>query len=81
MAKLDPKPFALLLKEDLSCWRCGSEMKNIPKLKEHLQEEWDRDKAKHERKRKLEQKAKANAGDFADHEQTKKQKTSDTQAS
>lgn len=40
-AKLEPKEFEKLLKEDLCCWRCGSEMKTMPSLKAHLQEEWE----------------------------------------
>jgi aprataxin len=49
-----------MLKEDLACWRCGSGMKNMPTLKAHLQEEWDKlakqEKAKMDRKKKLEEK-------------------------
>ncbi|KAF8654179.1 hypothetical protein AX16_003708 [Volvariella volvacea WC 439] len=30
-----------LLKEPLACWKCGKEMKNMPTLKEHLQQEQD----------------------------------------
>ncbi|KAJ7709962.1 HIT-like domain-containing protein [Mycena rosella] len=61
MAKLDAKHYELMLKEDLSCWRCNAHMKNIPTLKTHLQEEWDaeakREKAKIERRRKMEEKS------------------------
>ncbi|KAF5380874.1 hypothetical protein D9615_003902 [Tricholomella constricta] len=60
MAKLDPKPYEALLKEDLSCFHCDTRVKNMPTLKAHLQEEWDkqaaREKAKLERKRKFEEK-------------------------
>jgi aprataxin len=60
MAKLDAKHYEPMLKEDMCCWRCNASMKNIPNLKAHLQEEWDtqakREKAKIERKRKLEEK-------------------------
>jgi aprataxin len=60
MAKLDHRAYEALLKEDLSCFHCGSEMKNMPSLKDHLQEEWDklatREKARAERKRKMEDK-------------------------
>jgi len=64
MVKLDPKKhYEPMLKEDLSCWRCNTSMKNIPTLKAHLQEEFDslakREKAKIERKRKLEEKTAA----------------------
>ncbi|KAG6911482.1 hypothetical protein DXG01_014556 [Tephrocybe rancida] len=59
-AKLDPKPYEALLKEELACFRCGSSMKNMPALKTHLEEEWDklteREKGKLERKRKFEEK-------------------------
>ncbi|KAJ3742164.1 HIT-like domain-containing protein [Lentinula detonsa] len=60
MIKLDQKAYEKLLKEDLLCWKCEAPMKNIPNLKAHLQEEWDkvskREKVKAERKRKLEEK-------------------------
>ncbi|KAG6854329.1 hypothetical protein C0991_008224 [Blastosporella zonata] len=60
MAKLEPKPYEALLKEDLACFYCGSSMKNIPALKAHLEEELDklatREKNKAERKRKFEEK-------------------------
>lgn len=60
MAKLDTKHYEPMLKEDLSCWRCNANMKTIPALKAHLQEEWDtqakREKAKIERRRKMEEK-------------------------
>jgi aprataxin len=45
-----------LLKDDLSCWKCDRSFSNMPKLKSHLQEEFDnlseKEKAKAERKRK-----------------------------
>jgi len=45
-----------LLKDDLSCWKCDRSFPNMPKLKSHLQEEFDKlsdqEKAKEERKRK-----------------------------
>jgi aprataxin len=60
MSKLEVKTYEQILKEDLACWHCGSRMKNIPTLKTHLQEEWDKQakqaKAKMDRKRKLEEK-------------------------
>ncbi|KAF7294986.1 HIT domain-containing protein [Mycena indigotica] len=56
MAKLNAKEYEPLLKEDLVCWRCDTTMKNMPTLKMHLQEEWDkvvkREKAKLEKKQK-----------------------------
>ncbi|KAJ6596834.1 HIT-like domain-containing protein [Mycena vulgaris] len=61
MAKLDTKHYESMLKEDLVCWRCNTALKNIPALKTHLQEEWEaqakREKAKMERRRKLEEKS------------------------
>jgi aprataxin len=60
MAALKKNHYEPLLKEDLSCWKCGSGFKNIPQLKAHLQEEWDKqtkaEKAKLDRKRKREEK-------------------------
>ena len=43
MAALKKSAYEALLKEDLVCWRCHSEFKNIPQLKAHLQEEWDKE--------------------------------------
>jgi len=31
-----------ILKEDLSCWKCSEHQKNIPALKSHLQDEFDK---------------------------------------
>ena len=59
MSKLEAKTYERILKEDLVCWHCGSRMKNMPILKTHLQEEWDKQakqgKAKMGCKRKLEE--------------------------
>jgi len=59
MSKLESKTYEQILKESLACWHCGSGMKNMPTLKTHLQEEWDkqvkREKAKMDRKRKIEE--------------------------
>lgn len=56
MAKLSKSQYEPLLKEDLVCWRCDESFKTIPKLKEHLRAEWEKDaaraKAKGERERK-----------------------------
>ncbi|TFK29881.1 HIT-like protein [Coprinopsis marcescibilis] len=49
VTKLDPKAYEALLKEGLTCWKCGSEMKNIPSLKEHLQEEWNKQESRSRR--------------------------------
>ncbi len=60
MAKLDKHKYESLLKEDISCWRCGLSQKNMPTLKAHLQTEFDeltkKEKAKQARKRKFEEK-------------------------
>jgi len=57
MSKSDKRSYEKLLKEGLMCWNCELPMKNLPTLKTHLQEEWDklakREKARAERKRKL----------------------------
>jgi len=62
MSEIAKNQYEPILKAPLSCWRCGVEMKNMPTLKTHLQEEWDneatREKARVERKRKLEDKQK-----------------------
>jgi len=56
MSELKKSQYEPLLKDDLSCWRCGKDMKNMPTLKAHLQEEWDnlakKEKAKLDKKRK-----------------------------
>lgn len=58
MTRLEPKLYEALLKEDISCFHCGSTMKNLPALKSHLQDEWEmisaREKAKIKKKRKME---------------------------
>lgn len=58
MRELKKSEYEPLLKENLACWRCGTTMKNMPTLKTHLQEEWEKEekaeKAKLERKRKRE---------------------------
>lgn len=56
MASLSPSKYEPLLKGPLSCFHCNSEKKNIPTLKEHLQEEWEKQRTRIEtrKKRKLE---------------------------
>ena len=39
---LKPTKYEPILKEPLVCFHCNAEMKNIPLLKKHLEEEWDR---------------------------------------
>jgi aprataxin len=62
-ASLKPSVYEPLLKEPLECFRCHDELKNMPKLKEHLQAEFDamaeQEKQKLRRKRKLESSSKA----------------------
>ena len=57
MSQLTISQYEPLLKEDLRCWKCQSIQKNIPTLKAHLQEEWDKEKRKAtaQKKRKREQ--------------------------
>jgi aprataxin len=38
---LKPTKYEPILKESLACFRCNAEMKNMPLLKKHLEEEWD----------------------------------------
>jgi aprataxin len=56
MAKLQPAKYEVLLKEPLACFHCDVEKKNLPTLKTHLQEGWEKLKAHAEsrKKRKLE---------------------------
>jgi aprataxin len=61
MSKLSKSHYDPLLKEDLVCWRCDEVFKAMPKLKEHLRQEWDNDAAKAKaRKRKREAKDDSN---------------------
>ncbi|KAJ3573956.1 hypothetical protein NP233_g2081 [Leucocoprinus birnbaumii] len=55
MAKLSPSKYEPLLKDPLICFHCGTEKKNMPTLKAHLQEEWEKLKKRAEvhKKRKL----------------------------
>jgi aprataxin len=46
MSALPVARYEQLLKKDLQCWRCHSTQKNLPTLKIHLQEEWDKEKRK-----------------------------------
>lgn len=61
MSELKKSQYEPLLKDDLVCWRCGHVLKNMPTLKAHLQEEWDKqasvEKAKLEKKRKREERS------------------------
>jgi aprataxin len=56
MAKLPRTQYEALLKEPLVCFHCKAEQKNMPTLKTHLQQEWERLKRSTEahKKRKLE---------------------------
>lgn len=46
MSELSVSRYEPLLKEDLKCWRCHTTLKNIPALKTHLNEEWEKQKQK-----------------------------------
>ncbi|KAF7966122.1 hypothetical protein HWV62_39988 [Athelia sp. TMB] len=76
MRALKASTYEPLLKEYLACWRCGAGMKNMPTLKTHLQEEWDKEakakKAKLERKRKRDD-VHGEAGDAKRHASEKEQ--------
>jgi len=39
---IKPTKYEPILKEPLTCFHCNAEMKNIPVLKKHLEEEWDK---------------------------------------
>ena len=41
MAKFNPQQYEEKLKSQLSCFRCAKDMKNMPTLKAHLEEEWN----------------------------------------
>jgi aprataxin len=55
MSQLKKHDYEPILKENLFCWKCERDMKNMPVLKAHLQQEWDeearKEKAKLKRKR------------------------------
>ncbi len=42
MSELKRSQYEPLLKDDMSCFHCGQGFKTIPKLKEHLQDEWNK---------------------------------------
>lgn len=56
MSRLKKNDYEHLLKEDLCCWKCERDMRNMPLLKAHLREEWGeegrKEKARLARKRK-----------------------------
>lgn len=79
MAALKKSQYEPLLKEDLCCWRCSASFKNMPQLKAHLQEEWDKE-AKTE-KLKLDKKRKRNQTDEVKKEDKAPGETSPTQPS
>ncbi|KAG9042628.1 hypothetical protein FS837_010612 [Tulasnella sp. UAMH 9824] len=53
-ASLPESRYESLLKSDMQCWRCDTDLKTVPKLKEHLQTHLDRDIARMKKKRKHE---------------------------
>jgi aprataxin len=60
MSDLTKSQYEPLLKDDLSCWRCGEGMKNMPTLKAHLQEEWDNERKREKAKLAKKEKTKRN---------------------
>jgi len=42
MSKLSPTEYEFLLKKPLSCFYCDVGKNNMPMLKAHLQEEWEK---------------------------------------
>lgn len=54
MAELKKNQYEGLLKQELSCLHCNNTMKNIPSLKAHLQEEFDKLQTKAKDKAKIE---------------------------
>jgi C2HE / C2H2 / C2HC zinc-binding finger len=57
-----------LFKENLQCWRCHASQKNIPALKDHLEEEWklEKEKALLHQKRKREEPIVVSSGQETD---------------
>ena len=63
---LNSKDYEPLLRESLQCWRCEEMIKNIPSLKDHLKEHFEKDleKAKKRQERSVDSKRKReSAGD------------------
>ena len=54
MAELKKSQYEGLLKQELSCLHCNKTMKNIPSLKAHLQEEFEKLQTKAKDKTKIE---------------------------
>lgn len=80
LTRLDVKTYEALLKTDLECWKCKKSTKNIPALKQHLQQEWDKLAARKESKHPAvtrKRKASVGSGDNADKEEgsSKRSKT------
>jgi len=50
VSKLDKAKYELILKESLVCWRCEAVQRNIPTLKTHLQNHFDDDVKRAQRK-------------------------------
>lgn len=84
MSELSVSRYEPLLKEDLKCWRCYVSQKNIPTLKAHLQEEWDKEKRKAttQKKRKRDEATDNTAGEpnADDDRQTKRLETLESAA-
>jgi aprataxin len=80
MSALKVSQYECLLKEELSCFRCDQAFKTMPRLKEHLQEEWEKQKkraqTKESRESQLNNKRPAEASPDNANEGTKRQKSS-----
>ncbi|KDQ12373.1 hypothetical protein BOTBODRAFT_34672 [Botryobasidium botryosum FD-172 SS1] len=50
MPSLREEQYEPLLKTDLTCWKCGEEVRNIPLLKSHLEDEWKKERKESERR-------------------------------
>ncbi len=61
MSNFSSSTYEDILKEDLSCFKCRKEFRNMPQLKAHLEEEWQKEckseKERIERRRKFERQA------------------------
>ncbi|TRM58624.1 HIT-like domain-containing protein [Schizophyllum amplum] len=82
VTKLSPSKYEPLLKEPLACFDCDAEMKNMPTLKSHLKEEWDKrvkaGKVKEERRKKLEGKTKASGEKRLESDANKSESSADS---
>lgn len=80
MSQLSASRYEPLLKADLKCWKCSASQKNIPTLKAHLQEEWNKEKRKavSQKKHKREEEAASSTLDDANAEDNRQKKRQET---